>query len=129
MEDKTAPLSWLSGEAREIFNSCFDWEEETLPAGERRETAGRIGWLLSGTARFCSPVGERRVPEDGIFGVRRNAAGDREAESGTVTAETECTVAWFRYELTRYVCYRACWFHARMLRELESRLPSGGETR
>ena len=36
-----------------------------------------------------------------------------------MTAEEDCTVLWFRFEMVRMVCYATCWFHVRFLKEID----------
>ena len=121
----TSPyLAWMDQEARAMLENCFDWEEETLPPGASARTAGRVGWILSGKGQFA-PVdaAEPRAVSRGMFiGVKRAANGDREMEDGAMTAEEPCEIAWFGYDLLRFSCYRGCWFHARVMREVEEAL-------
>ena len=123
-------LDWMDREARDMLENCFDWTEETLPPGAAVQTAGRVGWLLSGEGLFdpsdpadpAEAAGSKIVSQGGVIGVKRAANGDREREDGTVTAKALCEIAWFDYDLLRFSCYRGCWFHARVMREVEEAL-------
>lgn len=121
---RTVPLfAWLPEEAPEILNSCFDLETERLAAGETRRAAGRAGCLLSGSAVF-QPQGAAPVPLSvgSLFAILRDDQGFKHPCPGTLTAASDCAVAWFDFNLTRNVCYRACWFHVRLLREIDDLL-------
>ena len=70
-EMREHPLfAWLPEEGFETFEACFDMEAENLGAGERRESRGRLGYLLSG--RLHAADGEAVRPGE-LF--RRLEAG------------------------------------------------------
>lgn len=120
---RTVPLfAWLPEEAPDILNGCFDLEVERLAAGETRQTAGRIGCLLQGTAAFQSQDAAVSLSPGKLFAVSRDAQGFKHPRPGTLTAAADCAVAWFDFGLTTSVCYRACWFHVRLLREIDALL-------
>lgn len=121
---RAVPLfAWLPEEAPDILNGCFDLETERLAAGETRQTAGRIGCVLAGSAVF-QPRDADTVPlsAGSVFGVLRDAQGFKRPQAGVLTAGPGCAAAWFDYSLTTSVCYRACWFHVRLLREIDALL-------
>ena len=107
-------FSWLPEEAMEILEGCFNLTWETIQSGETRESAGRIGYLLHGTA-----VG---VDTGTLLGIYRGEDGAKRPVSVVLRAITDCTVLWFDFDLVRSVCYRACWFHVRLLREIDRML-------
>lgn len=121
---RAVPLfAWLPEGAPDILNSCFDLETERLAAGETRRADGRAGCLLEGAAAFCPQFGEARTLESGaLFAIARNRDRHQFPVHGTLTAVSDCAVAWFDINLTRTVCYRACWFHVRLLREIGAQL-------
>lgn len=113
-------FAWLPEEAPEILNGCFDLETEKLETGETRRTDGRAGCLLSGSAVF-QPEGTASdtLSAGSLFAIRRDGQGFKHPRSGILTAASDCAVAWFDVSLTSNVCYRACWFHVRLLREID----------
>lgn len=121
---RTVPLfAWLPEEAPDILNGCFDLETERLAAGESRQTAGRIGCVLEGGAAFRPQDADAAsLSPGGVFGVLRDAQGFKRPQAGVLTAVTDCAVAWFDSSLISSVCYRACWFHVRLLREIDALL-------
>jgi hypothetical protein len=121
---RMVPLfAWLPEGACEVLNGCFDLEVEQLRQGERREVHGRIGCLLTGSASFCPDSGPADPLSPGdLFGIARGADGIKRPVPGTLTANTDCAVAWFDFDLVRTVCYRACWFHVRLLNEIDALL-------
>ena len=77
-EMREHPLfAWLPEEGFETFEACFDMEAENLGAGERRESRGRLGYLLSG--RLHTADGEAVRPGElfGPFGGWRREVPDR----------------------------------------------------
>jgi hypothetical protein len=121
---RRVPLfAWLPEGAFEVLNGCFDLEAEQLKQGETREDRGRVGCLLTGSASFCpnnSP--EVTLSPGELFGIARGTDGGKHPVPGSLTADTDCAVAWFDFNLVRTVCYRACWFHVRLLREIDALL-------
>ena len=111
-------FSWLPEEGAETLSNCFDLCVEELSAGETRATEGRIGCLLRGGADFRTHDGTRTLAPGDVFALDR----DRNPLSGVLTAGEGCVAAWFHRDLVCHVCYRACWFHARLIQEIDSKL-------
>ena len=83
------------------------------PGGERRESRGRLGYLLSG--RLHTADGEAVRPGE-LFGL--SAAGGGRC----LTAQVPSTVIWMDREIMTRVCYFDCWFHGRFVTELKQAL-------
>lgn len=116
---RSVPLfSWLPERGPGAMEACFDMEMERLTAGESRLTAGRVGCLLRGSARFGAGADRLELHPGDLLGL----TGDKQLRSGTLTAEEDCAVVWFQYQLVCHVCYRACWEHARVIMEIERQL-------
>lgn len=114
-----APLfAWLPEEGAETLSNCFDLCVEELSAGETRSTEGRIGCLIRGGADFRTDDDTRTLALGDVFALNR----DRNPLPGVLTAGEDCAVAWFRWDLVCHVCYRACWFHARLIQEIDRNL-------
>ena len=114
-----SPLfAWLPEEGADTLSACFDLCVEELKAGETRPTDGRVGCLLRGTAAFQTDGGARPLLPGEVFALGR----DRQSVPGVLTAGENCAVAWFRRDLVLHVCYRACWFHARLILEIDKQL-------
>ena len=111
-------FAWLPAEGAETLSNCFDLCVEELNAGETRSTEGRIGCLLRGSADFRADAGTRTLTLGDVFALDR----DRSPFPGVLTAGEDCAVAWFRRDLVLHVCYRACWFHARLIQEIDRKL-------
>ena len=111
-------FAWLPEEGAETLSNCFDLCVEELNAGETRTTEGRIVCLLRGGADFRTDDGTRTLAPGDVFALDR----DRNPLSGVLTAGEDCIVAWFRGDLVLHVCYRACWFHARLIQEIDRKL-------
>lgn len=107
-------FSWISEEGVEMFSNCFDLEVERIPAGESRESRGRIGYLLSGKATAAG----RDLAADDAAGVTLEEDGTFRRQEFTLRAVEPCAVAWMNGEILTSVCYRACWFHGRLLQEM-----------
>ena len=118
---KTQPFwSWLPGEGSRYFDACFDMTTETIPAGEHRESRGRVGYLVSGRAQLTTQSGMDRAGEGTLFGVIQPGRPEtRRAEETHLWAVTACEVLWLDGAVLRNVCYAACWFHARLIREVD----------
>ena len=99
----------------------MDWEE--IPAGGLCRSRGRVGYLISGRAQLRTPAGIRRAGEGVFFGALRPGSGD-ESEFWAVT---DCAVLWLDADVLTSVCYAACWFHARLIREVEAWLKTQTE--
>ena len=111
-------FAWLPEEGAETLSNCFDLCVEELNAGETRTTEGRIGCLLRGGADFRTDNDTRTLAPGDVFALDR----DRNPLSGVLTAGEGCVAAWFHRDLVCHVCYRACWFHARLIQEIDSKL-------
>ena len=111
-------FSWLPEEGAETLSNCFDLCVEELNAGETRTTEGRIGCLLRGGADFRTDDGTRTLAPGDVFALER----DKNPLPGVLAAGEDCIVAWFHRDLVCHVCYRACWFHARLIQEIDSKL-------
>ena len=111
-------FAWLPEEGAETLSNCFDLCVEELNAGETRATEGRIGCLLRGGADFRTDDGTRTLAPGDVFALNR----DKNPLPGVLTAGEDCIVAWFHRDLVCHVCYRACWFHARLIQEIDSKL-------
>lgn len=114
-----APLfAWLPAEGAETLSACFDLCVEELEPGESRPAGGRVGCLLRGGAVFQTGGDARALEPGRVFALDR----DRNPLPGVLTAGEGCAVAWFHRDLVRHVCYRACWFHARLILEIGRQL-------
>ena len=109
---------WMPEEGQETLSNCFDLCVEELKAGETRSTEESIGCLLRGKADFRTDDGSRTLAPGDVFALDR----DRNPLPGVLTAGEDCAVAWFREDLVLHVCYRACWFHARLIQEIDRKL-------
>lgn len=107
-------LDWLTEEGAETLSSCFDLTVEELPPGQSFPTAGRIGCLLRGEAVFHRKGEARSLALGDVFALGR----DNTPLLGVLTAGRDCAVAWLRADVVQHVCYNACWFHARLLEEI-----------
>lgn len=103
-------LFFLPREAAEIFGGCFDLQLLELHAGDVFDAAGRLGYLLDGTGR----AGGRPLASGAFFGVGR----DKRPRAERFTAETDCSLLLWDADVLSHVCYRACWFHVRLLNEI-----------
>mgnify|MGYP003515546582 FL=1 len=111
---------WLPREGGRYFDACFNMDAETVPAGEHRQTKGRVGYLISGRAHLKSGDGLDRAGEGTFFGVVQPGRPETRKMVGTdLWAVTECKVLWLDGAVLSSVCYAACWFHARLIREVD----------
>lgn len=111
-------FAWLTQEGADTLANCFDLRVEELTSGAKYPVGQMIGCLLEGEAVFSSG-GERRVLQSGeLFGLNRQCR----AIPGILTAGERCTAAWFHRDLVTQVCYGACWFHARLIEEINRAL-------
>ena len=117
--NETEAFSWLPEEGLETLGACFDLTEEHIPAGASRDSEGRIGCLLSGRGRLRTEDGETDLSSVSLLGIAVTERGERRPVPAVLTAEEDCTVLWFRFEMVRMVCYAACWFHVRFLKEID----------
>lgn len=112
--------SWLPKEGGRYFDACFNLDWEVIPAGEKRSSRGRVGYLISGRGQLRTEAGLDRSGEGTLFGVSQPGRSEsRRALETEIYAVTECRVAWLDYEVLTSVCYAACWFHARLIREVD----------
>lgn len=107
-------LDWLTEEGAETLSNCFDLTVEELPPGQSFPTAGRIGCLLRGEAVFRGEGEAHPLAPGDVFALDRDSA----PLSGVLTAGRDCAVAWMRADVVQHVCYNACWFHVRLLKEI-----------
>lgn len=107
---------WMPERADAVLQSCFDLEFETLAPGRRCATGGRIGCLLRGEGVLN---GQEAARPGVFFGAARGSRLEKLAVEETLEAGTECLVAWFDFDVVLTVCYTACWFHARLIQEME----------
>lgn len=108
-------FSWLPEEGLETLGACFDLTVEQLRPGESRASAGRGGCLLRGRGKCNGGI----LRQGGLLGIRVTERGEKRAEDVRFTAEEDCTILWFNFQLLQMVCYAACWFHVRFLKEIE----------
>ena len=112
--------SWLPREGGRYFDACFHMDWETLSAGEIRQSRGRMGYLISGYAHLEGAGGLRHAGEGAIFGIVQPGRSEtRRVEETSLRAVTTCRVLWLDADVLTSVCYAACWFHARLIREVE----------
>lgn len=120
--------AWLPPEGGRYFDACFNMDWETVPAGARRESRGRVGYLISGRAQLRTQRGMVRAGADTFFGVSQPGRPEsRRVEETELWAVTECAVLWLDADVLRNVCYAACWFHARLIREVDAWFAKGQE--
>ena len=65
---------------------------------------------------FCGKEG-RQLVEKSIFAIEPETKNEISKEV-RIEAQNECLVVWFDAEVLNRVCYRACWFHARLISEM-----------
>ena len=112
--------SWLPREGGAYFDACFHMDWETVPAGEVRQSRGRMGYLISGRAHLEGSGGLVHAAGGEIFGIVQPGRREtRRAEETSLRAVTECRVVWLDGDVLTSVCYAACWFHARLIREVD----------
>ena len=61
--------SWLPREGGAYFDACFHMDWETVPAGEVRQSRGRMGYLISGRAHLEGSGGLVHAAGGEIFGI------------------------------------------------------------
>ena len=112
--------SWLPREGGRYFDACFHMDWETLSAGEIRQSRGRMGYLISGHAHLEGAGGLRHAGEGQIFGIVQPGRSEtRRVEETSLRAVTTCRVLWLDADVLTSVCYAACWFHARLIWEVD----------
>ena len=111
---------WLPPEGGRYFDACFHMDWETVPAGELRQSRGRMGYLISGRAQLKTGEDLDRAGEGTFFGVRQSGRPEtRRTVETDLWAVTDCQVLWLDGTVLSNVCYAACWFHARLIREVD----------
>ena len=120
--EQDARLSWLSEEALEILNACFDARAELIPAGESRESAGCIGYLLRGSGMLRRGDIEEPAAAGTLFGVVRGGERGHLPAAETLTAAEPCAVFWIACDVLDFACHRSCWFHTCLMLVFEELL-------
>ena len=110
-------FSWLPEEGLETLGACFNLETEHLAQGEVRESGGRVAYLLRGRAQTAAD--KSTVSAGTLLGLAVTARGEKKSVPFSLEAVEDCDVLWFDFELLRMVCYAACWFHVRFLKEID----------
>lgn len=108
-------FSWLPDEGLETLGACFDLTTEHLEKGEPRDSAGRVAYLLRGTVQ----ADQKEVSAGTLLGIAVTERGEKRSVPVTLEAVEDSEVLWFDFELLRMVCYAACWFHVRFLKEID----------
>lgn len=111
-------FSWMQGDAYETLNNCFEPQIQCLLPGETSESAGRFGYLMRGSGTLHRAEGKAYIAAGELAGIRTGGAQGYQPSADVLEAETECQVLWFPYEALEFACYRGCWFHARLMREV-----------
>ena len=109
---------WLPPEGGQYFDACFHMDCEEISAGGHCRSRGRVGYLISGRAQLRGQRGIRRAGAGTFFGALY--PGKAEENECELWAVTDCTVLWLDADVLTSVCYAACWFHARLIREVEA---------
>ena len=109
-------FSWLPDEGLETLGACFHLETEHLEPGDKRDSRGRVAWLLQGRARTADGS---IISADTLLGLSVTDRGEKKCAPFSLEAAEPCDVLWFDFELLRMVCYAACWFHVRFLKEID----------
>ena len=111
---------WLPPEGGQYFDACFNMDLQRVAAGERCESRGRVGYLISGSAQLHTPRGSEQAGEGTFFGVfQPRRSESRRTEETQLLAQTDCALLWMDADVLTSVCYAACWFHARLIREVD----------
>ena len=110
--------SWLPREGGRYFDACFHMDCEEIPAGGHCRSQERVGYFVSGRAQLRGQRGIRRAGAGTFFGALY--PGKAEENECELWAVTDCTVLWLDADVLTSVCYAACWFHARLIREVEA---------
>ena len=118
---------WLPPEGGRYFDACFNMDWERVAAGDCCQSRGRVGYLISGYARLSAQRGVRRAGEDTFFGLFQPGRPEsRQMEETELWAVTDCDILWLDAEVLTSVCYAACWFHARLIREVDAWFEKNG---
>lgn len=125
--EKDPRLCWMPAEGLELLDSCFGLEIETLESGDTRGSAGRIGYLLYGEASIQTDCGAQLVSGSGLVGIRFGGPRGYQRDKGVLTALTSCEVLWMSYDVMKFACHRNCWFHTRLILEIQKMLEERAE--
>lgn len=120
--ERDTNFSFLTQESLEILGSCFEIRLEEIPAGERRESAGRIGYLLQGQGTREQESAASQVKSGSLIGIAPGGPRGHHSVSAKLTAETDCVLLWLPYDVMEFACHRSCWFHTRLMLTLETLL-------
>ena len=113
---------WMQGEAFETLSNCFDVEAEQLHPGTSCRNEKRFGYLLQGCGKIQSVNGTSEVQAGALIGVIPGGIRGHQWSDDVFTAESESVVLWFQRDALEFACYRGCWFHARLIREIQTLL-------
>ena len=113
---------WLEGDALETLGNCFDVEAERLKAGETCESGNRFGYLLRGSGRVQMEDEAAALEAGALLGVIPGGARGYLWTDAAYTAGSDSVVLWFQRDALEFACYRGCWFHARLIREIQTLL-------
>ena len=116
---KDAHFCWMEGDAYETLSNCFDVEAECLKKGETCENEGRFGYLLQGSGVIQMKNTTATMEAGALLGVVPGGARGYQWEEVGFTAGAESVVLWFQRDALEFACYRGCWFHARLIREIQ----------
>ena len=110
---------WMEGDAFETLSNCFDVEAEQLKVGKSCKSAGRFGYLLQGNGTIQGEGSFSKVEAGGLLGIVPGGARGYLWADGVFTADSDSVVLWFQRDALEFACYRGCWFHARLIREIQ----------
>ena len=113
---------WMEGDAFETLSNCFDVEAERLGTGETCESAGRFGYLLRGGGSVRMENNASEIEAGALLGVVPGGARGYLWGNAEFTAASDSVVLWFQRDALEFACYRGCWFHARLIREIQTLL-------
>lgn len=116
---KDAHFYWMEGDAFETLSNCFDVEAEWLKEGETCQSAGRFGYLLQGSGMIQMQSATAAIETGALLGIVPGGARGYVWEDADFTAGVESVVLWFQRDALEFACYRGCWFHARLIREVQ----------
>ena len=113
---------WMEGDAFETLSNCFDVEPERLRAGEFCKNAGRFGYLLQGSGKIKMETNTVEAKAGSLLGVTPGGARGHLWVDAEFTAASDSVILWFQPDALEFACYRGCWFHARLIREIQTLL-------
>ena len=113
---------WMEGDAFETLSNCFDVETERLKPGESCKSAGRFGYLLQGSGTIRMESNAAEIETGGLLGVIPGGERGHLWVEAEFTAGADSVVLWFQRDALEFACYRGCWFHARLIREIQTLL-------